>query len=123
MDHAFLHNTGNRDAKVTFLAMVDNSSGSMVATAVQKKGHDKFLKRFLLKGRRTKKRDGSMWQNTWQLKERATTIVRQTLKKSSQSKASVERAHQSVEAMVRTMKEATEGKAQTKLSATETRLE
>ena len=30
--------------------MVDNSSGQMVATAVQKKGHDKFVERFLLKG-------------------------------------------------------------------------
>ena len=31
----FLHNTGDEDAKVTFLMMLDNSSGSMVATAVQ----------------------------------------------------------------------------------------
>ena len=50
VDCAFLHNTGDRDAKVTFLTMVDNSSGQMVATAVQKKGHDKFVERFLLKG-------------------------------------------------------------------------
>ena len=49
MDYALLHNTGDKDAKVTFLTMVDNSSGSMVATAVQKKGHDKFVERFLLK--------------------------------------------------------------------------
>ena len=42
-------NTGDKDAKVTFLTMVDNSSGSMVATAVQKKGHDKFVERLLLK--------------------------------------------------------------------------
>ena len=27
MDFAFLHDTGNKDAKVTFLTMVDNSSG------------------------------------------------------------------------------------------------
>ena len=38
MDYAFLHNTGDKDAKVTFHTMVDNSSGSMVAMAVQKKG-------------------------------------------------------------------------------------
>ena len=48
MDYAFLH--GDKDAKVTFLTMVDNSSGQMVAVAVQKKGHDKFVERFLLKG-------------------------------------------------------------------------
>ena len=30
--------------------MIDNSAGQMVATAVQKKGHDKFVERFLLKG-------------------------------------------------------------------------
>ena len=50
MDYAFLHNTGNKDDKVTFLTTADNRSGSMVATAVQKKGHDKFVERFLLKG-------------------------------------------------------------------------
>ena len=50
MDFAFLHDTGDKDATVTFLTMVDNSSGQMVATAVQKKGHDKFVERFLLKG-------------------------------------------------------------------------
>ena len=49
-DYAFLHDTGDKNAKVTFLTMVDKSSGSMVATAVQKKGHDKFVERFLLKG-------------------------------------------------------------------------
>ena len=50
MDYAFLHDTGDKEAKVTFLIMVDNSSGQMVATTVQKKGHDKFVERFLLKG-------------------------------------------------------------------------
>ena len=50
MDYAFLHDTGDKEAKVTFLTMVDNSSGSMVETAIQKKGHDKFVERFLLKG-------------------------------------------------------------------------
>ena len=44
---AFLHNIGHKGAKVTFLTMVDNGLGSMVATAVQKKGHDKFVERFL----------------------------------------------------------------------------
>ena len=50
---------------------------------------------------------------------KATTTIRQTPKKSSQSNAYVERAHQSVEAMVSTMKEVIEDKAKTKLSATE----
>ena len=50
MDHAFLQDTSDKEAKVTFLTMVDCSSGQMVATAVQKKGHDKFVERFLLKG-------------------------------------------------------------------------
>ena len=50
LDYAFLHDTGDKDAKVTFLTMVDNSSGQTVATAVQNKGHDKFVERFLLKG-------------------------------------------------------------------------
>ena len=52
-------------------------------------------------------------------KRKATTINRQTPKKSSQSNAYVERAHQSVEAMVRTMKEVIEDKAYTRLSATD----
>ena len=50
---------------------------------------------------------------------KASTIIRQTPKKSSQSNAHVERAHQTVEAMVRTMKEVIEDKAKIKLSATE----
>ena len=50
MDYAFLHDTSDKEAKVTLLTMVDNSSGQMGATAVQKKGHDKFVERFLLKG-------------------------------------------------------------------------
>ena len=50
---------------------------------------------------------------------KATTIIRQTPKKSSQSNACVERAHQSVEAIVRTMREVIVDKAQTRLSATD----
>ena len=50
---------------------------------------------------------------------RKATIIRQTPKKSSQSNAYVERAHQSIEAMVRTMKEVIEDKAHTRLSATD----
>ena len=49
MDHAFLQNTGDKDAKVTFLTGRQQLR-SMVATAAQKKGHDKFVERFLLKG-------------------------------------------------------------------------
>ena len=82
LDYAFLHDTGDREAKVTFLTMVDNSSGQMVATAVQKKGHDKFVERFLLKGLesfgvtgemvlQTDKETGPIdVANTWQLKEK-----------------------------------------------------
>ena len=43
MNYAFMHNKSDKDAKVTFLTVVDNSSRSMVATAGQYKGHDKFL--------------------------------------------------------------------------------
>ena len=50
---------------------------------------------------------------------KATTIIRQTPKKSSQTNAYVERANQSIEATVRTMKEVSEDKAQTRLSATD----
>ena len=125
-----MHNTGDRDAKITFLTMVDNSSGSMVATAVQKKGHEKFVERYLLKSLelfgvigemvlQTDKETGPIDVAKQVAHERkATTIIRQTPKKSSQSNAYVERAHQSVEAMVRTVKEVIEDKAQTKLSAT-----
>ena len=90
MDYAFLHNTGDKDAKVTFLTMVDNSSGSMVATAVQKKGHDKFVERVLLKILETFEMTGEMVLQTDKemgpidvakhvAGERiATTVIRQT---------------------------------------------
>ena len=131
LDYAFLHDTGNKDAKVTFLTMIDTTSGAMVATAVQKKGHDKFVERFLLKGLesfgvtsemvlQTDKETGPIDVAKHVAAERkASTIIRQTPKKSSQSNAHVERAHQTVEAMVRTMKEVIEDKAKIKLSATE----
>ena len=64
MDHAFLHDTGDKEAKVTFLTMVDNSSGQMVATAVQKKGHDKFVERFLLEGLESSGVTGEMMLQT-----------------------------------------------------------
>ena len=50
VDYAFLRNTGDKDVKVTFFTMVDNRFGQIVATAVQKKGHYKFVERLLLKG-------------------------------------------------------------------------
>ena len=102
-----------REAKVTFLAMVDNSSGQMVATAVQKNGHDKFVERFLLKGL---KAFGVDWRDRWCFRtdketgpidvakhvaaERKATTIRQTPRKAANQNAYVERAHQSVEAMV-----------------------
>ena len=106
--------------EVTFLTMVDSSSGSMVATAVQKEGHDKFVERFLLNSLESFGRTGEMVLQTDKeagpidmakhsaAERKATTIIRQTPKKSSQSNAYVERAHQSVEAMVRTMKDVIE---------------
>ena len=101
MDHASLHNTGNKDAKVTFLTMVDNNSKSIVATAIQKKGHDKFVERFLLKGLESFGVSGEMVLQTGPIDvakhvtaERiVTTIIRHTPKKSSHSNADVERAH------------------------------
>ena len=125
MDYAFLHDTGDKEAKVTFLTMVDNSSGQMVATAVQKKGHDKFVERFLLKGLESFGVTGEMVTGPIDVakhvaaERKATSSIRQTPKKSSQSNAYVERAHQSVEAMVRTIKEVIEDKAHTRLSATD----
>ena len=131
LDYAFLHDTGNKDAKVTFLTMIDTTSGAMVATAVQKKGHDKFVERYLLKGLesfgvtsemvlQTDKETGPIDVAKHVAAERkASTIIRQTPKKSSQSNAHVERAHQTVEGMVRTMKEVIEDKAKIKLSANE----
>ena len=75
--------TENKDAKVTFLTMIDTTSGAMVATAVQKKGHDKFVERYLLKGLESfgvtsemvlqtgqGGRDRSMLQNMWLQKEK-----------------------------------------------------
>ena len=92
MDYAFLHDTGGKEAKVTFLTMVDHSSGQMVATAVQKEGHDKFVERFLLNGLemvlQTDKETGPIDVAKHVTADRkATTIIRQTPKKSSQSNA------------------------------------
>ena len=61
----------------------------------------------------------SGWQNTWQLKEKRQPLSDRPRRKNSQSNAYTERAHQSVEAMVKTMKEVIEDKAKTKQSATE----
>ena len=103
----------------------------MVATAVQKNGHDKFVERVLLKGLESFVMTGEMVLQTDKetgpidvakhvaAERKATTIIRQTPKKSSQTNAYVERAHQSIEATVRTMKEVSEDKAQTRLSATD----
>ena len=110
VDNAFLHYTGDQDAKVTHFTMVDNSSGSMVATAVQKKGHDKFVERFLLNCLESSGLTGEMVLQTDKetgpmdvtkhvaAERKATTLIRQTPKKGSQSNSYVERAHQGVEA-------------------------
>ena len=103
----------------------------MVATAVQKKKHDKFVERFLVKGLESFGVTGEMVLQTdtetgpidvekhVAAEREATTIIRQTPNKSSQSNAYVERTHQSVEAMVRTMKEVIQDKAHARLSATD----
>ena len=91
MDCAFLHDTGDKEAKVT----LDNSSGQ---------AHDKFVEQ----------RDRSMWQNTWQLKEkRQPSSDRPPRKAANQSRTLSEHTNQSVEAMVRIMKEVMEVKAHT----------
>ena len=77
VDYAFLHDTGDKEAKVTFLTMVDNSSGQMVATAVQKKGHDKFVQRFLLKGVEPFGVTGETVLHV-AAERKATTIIRET---------------------------------------------
>ena len=95
MDFALLQNTGDKDAKVTFLTMVDNSSGQMVATAVQKKGRDKFVERFLSKGLESFGVTGEMVLQTDKetgpidvakhvaAESKATTIIRQTPRKAA----------------------------------------
>ena len=95
MDFAFLHDTGDKEAKVTFRTMVNNSSGQMVATAVQKKGHDKFVERFLLKGLESFGVTGEMVLQTDEetgpidvakhvaVERKATTIIRQTPRKAA----------------------------------------
>ena len=100
MDYAFLHDTGNKHAKVTLLTMVDNSSGQVVATAIQKKGYDKFVERFLLKSFESFGVTGEMVLQTDKetgpidvakhvaAKRKATTIIRQT----SQEKQPIKRA-------------------------------
>ena len=59
-----------------------------------------------------------MWQNTWQLKEKRRPSSDRLPRKKQPIKRVRERAHQSVEAMVRTMKEVIEDKARIELSAT-----
>ena len=93
MDYAFLHNTADKDAKVTFLLMKDNSSGHMVATAVQKKRHNKFVERFMLKSLESSRVTGEMVLQTEKEmglidvakhvanERKATTIIRQTQRK------------------------------------------
>ena len=94
MDYAFLHDTGDKEAKVTF-TRVDNSSGQMVATGVQKKGHDKFVERFLLKGLESFGVTGEMVLQTDKetgpidvakhvaAERKATTIIKQTPRKAA----------------------------------------
>ena len=118
-----MQNTGDKDAKVTFLTMEDNSSGQMVATAVQKKGHDKFVEHILLKSLesvlQTKERDRSMWQNTWQVKEKRQPSSDRPPRKAANQTSTLSKHTRSVEAMARTMKKVISDKAQTKLSAKE----
>ena len=43
IDYVFLHDTGDMEAKVTFLTMVGNSSGQMVATTVRRRNTTSLL--------------------------------------------------------------------------------
>ena len=84
MDCAFLHDTGDKAAKVTFLTMVENSFWSKwLQRQSRRRDTTSLLSAILLKGlesfgvaserwcfRQTKKRGWSMWQNTWQLREK-----------------------------------------------------
>ena len=102
VDNAFLHDTGNKDAKVTFLTMVDNNSGQMVATAAHLVERSRVIRSDWRDGASDRQRNGTDRRCKHVAAERkATTIIRQTPKKSSQSNAYVERAHQSVEAHTR----------------------
>ena len=79
--------------KSCFFTMVDNSSRSMIATAVQKKGHDKFVERFLLQSLESFGVTGEMVLQTDQetgpidvakhvaVERKARTIIRQTQEK------------------------------------------
>ena len=125
MDYVFLHNTGDKDAKVTLLTMVDNSSGQMVATAVQK-GPDKFVERFLLKGLESFGVTGEMVLQTDKetgpidvakhvtVERKATTIIRQTPRKAANQTHTLSEHTRALKP-----KEVIEDKAQTRLSATD----
>ena len=79
--------------KSCFFTMVDNSSRSMIATAVQKKGHDKFVERFLLQSLESFGVTGEMVLQTDQetgpidvakhvaVERKVRTIIRQTQEK------------------------------------------
>ena len=86
-EHRFWCELELEEVEKKVLISVEGSTATMVSQSyklttrscikVQKKEHDKFVESFLLKCpesfgwcfRQTKKRDRSMWQNTWQLKE------------------------------------------------------
>ena len=129
MDYAFLHETSDKEAKVTFLTMVDNSSGQMVAMAVQKKGHVKFVESFLLKSLESFGVTGEMvlqtdeetgpTDNTWQLREKRQSSSDKLPRKAANQTRTLNEHTKSVEAMVRTMKEVIEDTAHNRLSATD----
>ena len=128
-----MHNTGDRDVKVSLLTMtmVDNSTGQMVATAVQKKGHDKFVERFLLKGLESFGVTGEMVLQTDKetgpidvakhvaAERKVTTIIRRTPRKAANQTRTLSEHRLLKPWSDRSMKEVIEDKAQTGLSATD----
>ena len=126
-DYAFMHNFGDKDNKVTMLTVVDTESGATVATACPKKGHDPFVERVVRSGLesfglmsdliiQTDKEHGPMdVMRRVAAMRKSRMQLRRTPKGSSASNAFVERMHQTLEAMVRTMKEVIESKCGVKL--------
>ena len=101
MDFAFMPNAVTEDTRATFLMMIDTKTDSDAVTACQKKKHDKFVERFLLKSHesfgmseelvlQTDTEKAPIDETKFVTSDRqAAIIIRQTRKKSSQSEGFV----------------------------------
>ena len=97
MDFTFMSNAVTEDVRATFLMMIDIKTDSVAVTACQKKEHDKFVQRFLLKSHESFGMSEELVLQTdteiapidvakFVASDRqAAIIIRQTRKKSSQS--------------------------------------